>query len=98
MLKRYFAEIASQLARTLAFITNSQRESKDNRRESRLHHRRDDDVDSACVASSAKVELYGDGSRGVRGSAGMDRGVMRRRRERGATERKMCRGETREMR
>lgn len=41
MLKRYFAEIASQLARTLAFITNSQRESKDNRRKSRLHHCRD---------------------------------------------------------
>lgn len=44
MLKRYFAEIASQLARTLAFITNSQRESKDNRRKSRLHHRRDGSV------------------------------------------------------
>jgi len=37
-LKRYFTEIASQLAHTLAFITNSQRELKDNQHKNRLHH------------------------------------------------------------
>jgi len=46
------SEIASQLAHTLAFITNSQRESKDNQRKSRLHHRR-----------RRRIELYGDDSR-----------------------------------
>lgn len=76
MLKRYFTEIASQLARTLAFITNSQRESKDNRHKSRLYHRRF----RRPRRWSFMVTVLA-----VR-KAGMDREEMRRERERGMTE------------